>query len=96
MMVETPIEIFLSEMSYLMKINKICFPFEIYCSVSILLFFVFINVMQNVLLFFHYFRVSKMADRSQTSTGLSVYVYDGLHKVLTLPATAKINSVMFL
>ena len=28
-----------------------------------------------------------MADRSQTSTGLSVYVYDGLHKVLTLPAT---------
>ena len=40
-----------------------------------------------------------MADRSQTSTGLSVYVYGGLHKVLTLPATvllAKTNSVMFL
>ena len=28
-----------------------------------------------------------MADRSQISTGLSVYVYGGLHKVLTLPAT---------
>ena len=28
-----------------------------------------------------------MADRSQTSTGLSVYVYGGLHKMLTLPAT---------
>ncbi len=40
-----------------------------------------------------------MADQSQTSTGLSVYVYGGLHKVLTLPATvlfAKPNSVMFL
>ena len=28
-----------------------------------------------------------MADRSQTSTGLSVYTSGGLHKVLTLPAT---------
>ena len=42
-----------------------------------------------------------MADRSQTSTGLSVYVhvYGGLHKVLTLPVTvllAKTNYVMFL
>ena len=40
-----------------------------------------------------------MADRSQTSTGLSVYVYGGLHKVLTLPAIfllAQTNSVMFL
>ena len=40
-----------------------------------------------------------MADRSQTSTGLSVYVYGGSHKVLTLPANvllAKTNSVMFL
>ena len=27
-----------------------------------------------------------MADRSQTSTGLSAYVSGGLHKVLTLPA----------
>ena len=39
-----------------------------------------------------------MADRSQTSTGLSVYVYGGLYKVLTLPATvliAKISSVIF-
>ena len=40
-----------------------------------------------------------MADRSQTSTGFTAYVYGGLHKVLTLPATvflAKTNSVMFL
>ena len=40
-----------------------------------------------------------MADRSQTSTGLSVYVYGGLHKALTLPALvllAKTNSIMFL
>ena len=28
-----------------------------------------------------------MANRSQTATGLSVYVYGGLHKVVTLPAT---------
>ena len=28
-----------------------------------------------------------MADRSQTSRGVSVYVYGGLHKVFTLPAT---------
>ena len=28
-----------------------------------------------------------MADRSQTSAGLSVYVYGGLHKVPTLPVT---------
>ena len=40
-----------------------------------------------------------MVDRSQTSTGLSVYVYGGLHKEPTLPATvllAKTNSVMSL
>ena len=40
-----------------------------------------------------------MANRSQTSTGLSVYVYGGLHKVVTLPATSfasKTDSVMFL
>ena len=40
-----------------------------------------------------------MANRSQTSTGLSVYAYDGLHEVLTLQATvllAKTNSVIFL
>ena len=42
-----------------------------------------------------------MADRSRsrTSTSLSVYVYGGLHKLLTLPATfvaSKTNSVMFL
>ena len=36
------------------------------------------------------FLLNGMADRSQTHTGLSVYVYiiyGGLHKVLTLPAT---------
>ena len=31
--------------------------------------------------------MTQLADRSQTSTGLSIYVYDGLHYVLTLPAT---------
>ena len=35
-----------------------------------------------------------MADRSQTSTGLSVYVSVGLHKVLTLPAA--VSLAMFL
>ena len=35
----------------------------------------------------HYFLVTQIADRSRTSTGLSVYVYGRLHKVLTLPAT---------
>ena len=42
--------------------------------------------------------VTQMADRSLTSTGLSVYVYGGLHEVHTLPATvllAKTNSVKF-
>ena len=40
-----------------------------------------------------------MAYLAQTSTGLSVYVYGGLHKVITLPATffaSKTNFVMFL
>ena len=40
-----------------------------------------------------------MTDQSQTSIGLSVYGFGGLHKVLTLPATvllAETNSVMFL
>ena len=45
------------------------------------------EAMQNVLSVFHCSLVTQMADRSQTSTGLSVYVYGGLHKVLTLPAT---------
>ena len=40
-----------------------------------------------------------MANQSQTYRGLSVYVYAGLRKVLTLQATvllAKTNSVVFL
>ena len=40
-----------------------------------------------------------VTNRSQTSTGLSVHGYGGLHKVLTMPATvllAKTNPVMFL
>ena len=55
--------------------------------------------MQNLLSGFHYSLVTQMADQSQTSTGVSVYEYGGLHKVLKLPATvlsAKTNSVMFL
>ena len=36
---------------------------------------------------FPYSLVTQRAYRSQTSTGLSVYVYGGLHKVLTLPTT---------
>ena len=42
---------------------------------------------------FLYFLLTQMADRSQTSTGLSDYVYGGLHKVLTLPA--KKTSVIY-
>ena len=48
---------------------------------------------------FQYSLVTQMADRSQTSTGVSLYVYGELHKVLTLPATlllAKNISVMSL
>ena len=39
-----------------------------------------------------------MADRSQNSTDLSVYISGGLHKLITLPTVllAKTNSVMFL
>ena len=51
--------------------------------------------MQNLQPVFHYSIVTQMANRSQTSTGLSVYVLCGLHAVLTLPATvllAKTNS----
>ena len=43
--------------------------------------------------------VTQMADQSQISTGLSVHICCGLHKVLTLPETvwlATNNSVMFL
>ena len=37
-----------------------------------------------------------MADRSQTSTGLLVYIYGGLHKVCTLPATVLLaKPIMF-
>ena len=36
-----------------------------------------------------------MADRSQTSSGLSVYVHGGLHKVLTLPATVLLAKKQF-
>ena len=36
-----------------------------------------------------------MADRSQTSTGLSVYVYGGLHKVLTPPAIVLLAKKQF-
>ena len=44
-----------------------------------------------------FFIVTQMAGLSQTSTGLSVYVYGGLYRVLTLPATvSKTNSAMFL
>jgi hypothetical protein len=35
-----------------------------------------------------------MADRSQTSTGLSVYVSGGLHKVLTLPKTVLLEKTI--
>ena len=45
-----------------------------------------IDAMQNLLIVIHFSLVTQMADRSRTSTGLSVYVYGGLHKVLTLPA----------
>ena len=69
---------------------------------SVLFIFFFgggIDAMQNVQSVFHYFLVTQMADRSQISTGLSVYVYGGYQKVLTLPATvllSKTSSVMFL
>ena len=70
-------------MSYLIiNINKTIFPFG--GSVSDL-FIVLINFMQNVGSVFHYFLVINMADRFQTSSGLSIYVIGGLHKVLTLP-----------
>ena len=36
-----------------------------------------------------------MADRSQTSTGLSVYVHGGLHEVLTLPTTVLLAKTIF-
>ena len=43
--------------------------------------------------------MTQIADQSKTSTGVSVYVNDGLNKVLTLPAAVllvKNKSVMFL
>ena len=46
-----------------------------------------------------FFLVNQMADRSQTSTGLSVYVYGGLHKSAFTASNcfvSKTNSVMFL
>ena len=48
--------------------------------------------------FFTTLYVTQMADRSQTSAGLSVFVYGGLHKVPTVEPVllAKTNSVMFL
>ena len=55
--------------------------------------------MQNLSSVFHYFLVTQMANRSQTSTGLSVYVYGVLHKVLYTASNffaSKTKSVMFL
>ena len=45
--------------------------------------------MQKCETVFHYFLGTQMADRSQTSIGLSAYIHvsGGFHKVLTLPAT---------
>ena len=55
---------------------------------SVLFIFCLIDVMQNVYeSVFHYFLVTQMADRSQTSTGVLVHVYGRLYEVLTLPAT---------
>ena len=62
-----------------------CILDEKYRSVSI--FFFFFRCNAKCVIGFHYFLVTQIADRSQTSTGLSVYVYGGLIKVLTLPAT---------
>ena len=44
-----------------------------------------IDAIQSLLSVFHCSLVTQKANRSQTSTGLSVY--GGLHKVLTLSAT---------
>ena len=57
------------------------------------------NFFKSIIDFLNYFLVPQMAGRSQTSTDLSVYVYGGLHKVLTLPAhvlLGKDKSEMFL
>ena len=70
-------------MSYLMtKIDKT----NVLLSV---LFNIFFNrcFNQNVYLIFHYFLETQMVAWSQTSTGLSVCVYGGLHEMLTMPAT---------
>ena len=48
--------------------------------------------MQNVWSVFLYSLVTQMADRSQTSTALSVYLYGGLQKMLTLPATVLLDN----
>ena len=66
--------------------NKTNFPFGVYRSVSVLFHF-FNRIHAKISSVFHYSLVTQMANRSQTSTGLSVYVYGRLHKVLTLPAT---------
>ena len=39
------------------------------------------------------FAVNQMADQSQTSTGLSVYVCGGLHSVRTLPTNVLLAKV---
>ena len=52
---------------------------EFYRSVSVLLLLLFFMVSKKYNHFLNYFLVTQMADQSQTSTGLSVDVYGGLH-----------------
>ena len=64
--------------------------------------FIFILASMQCKIYNRFFTIlswPRWRNRSQTSTGLSVYVYGGLYKVLTLPAPVlltKNNSVMFL
>ena len=52
---------------------------------SVLLIFILASMQCKICNWF--FTILLDGRSTQTSTGSSVYVYDGLHKVLTLPAT---------
>ena len=77
-------------MSYLMlKINSLILRLKFIAQSKECLFIYFFALMPCKMCnqFFTIFLKTQMANRSQTSTGLSVYVYGGLHKEPKLPAT---------
>ena len=69
------------------EINKNSFPFGVYAKGAFIFCILDRRHAKCVIGFSPFFLVTQIADESQTSTGLSVYVDFGLHKVPTMAVT---------